>query len=87
MLADYHIHTSYSDDSNYPMKNCIERAISLGFDEICFTEHIDYGCPTSFCCDCNVYLQGFLECKKIYENKKPATIQPTVTMTNSKRPE
>ena len=69
MLADYHIHTNYSDDSNYPMKNCIERAISLGFDEICFTEHIDYGCPTSFYCDCDDYLKGFLECKKIYENK------------------
>ena len=41
MLADYHMHTSFSDDSSYPMVDCIEQAISLGFDEICFTEHID----------------------------------------------
>ena len=42
MLADYHMHTSFSDDSSYPMQDCIKRAIMLGFDEICFTEHIDY---------------------------------------------
>ena len=69
MLADYHIHTSYSDDSSYPMRECIEKAISLGFDEICFTEHIDHGSPSSFCCDCDDYLKGFLENKKIYNEK------------------
>ena len=43
MLADYHIHTEFSDDSREPMQNQIERAIELGFDEVCFTDHIDYG--------------------------------------------
>ncbi|MCR4950625.1 MAG: histidinol-phosphatase HisJ family protein [Solobacterium sp.] len=43
MLADYHIHTEFSDDSREPMQNQIERAIALGLDEICFTDHIDYG--------------------------------------------
>ncbi|MBQ9328993.1 MAG: histidinol-phosphatase HisJ family protein [Solobacterium sp.] len=43
MLADYHIHTEFSDDSNEPMENQIRRAIELGLDEICFTEHVDYG--------------------------------------------
>lgn len=43
MYADYHIHTSFSDDSNEPMENQIEKAISLGLDEICFTDHVDYG--------------------------------------------
>ena len=43
MLADYHIHTEFSDDSREPMQNQIERAIELGLDEICFTDHIDYG--------------------------------------------
>ena len=69
MLADYHMHTSFSDDSNYPMKDCIERAISLGFDEICFTEHIDYGCPTAFCCDCGSYLKAIRKYQKDYEGK------------------
>ena len=69
MLADYHVHTSFSDDSRYPMEDCIKKAISLGFDEVCFTEHIDHGCTTSFCCNCEEYLAGFLKYKEIYQDK------------------
>ena len=43
MLADYHVHTEYSDDSTYPMENVILDAIDMGLDEICFTDHVDYG--------------------------------------------
>ena len=43
MQADYHIHTEFSDDSKEPMEAQIERAIALGLDEICFTDHVDYG--------------------------------------------
>lgn len=43
MRADYHIHTEFSDDSRELMENQIERAIALGLDEICFTDHVDYG--------------------------------------------
>ncbi len=43
MYADYHIHTEFSDDSTEPMERQIERAIGLGLEEICFTDHVDYG--------------------------------------------
>lgn len=43
MKADYHVHCEFSDDSRELMENQIERAISLGMDEICFTDHVDYG--------------------------------------------
>jgi histidinol-phosphatase (PHP family) len=43
MLADYHLHTEFSDDSKEPMEKQVEQAIKLGFDEICFTDHVDYG--------------------------------------------
>lgn len=43
MFADYHIHTEFSDDSRESMENQIERAIELGLEEICFTDHVDYG--------------------------------------------
>lgn len=43
MFADYHVHTYYSDDSDYPMEDVIKDGISLGLDEICFTDHVDYG--------------------------------------------
>ena len=43
MFADFHVHTSYSDDSEYPMEEVVKDAISFGLDEICFTDHVDYG--------------------------------------------
>lgn len=43
MLADYHVHTSFSDDSRCPMERVVREALRLGLDEICFTDHVDYG--------------------------------------------
>lgn len=69
MLADYHVHTSFSPDSMYPMKDCIEKAISLGINEMCFTEHIDKGCVNAFCCNCEDYHNAFLRYKNIYQDQ------------------
>ncbi|MGL6197449.1 MAG: PHP domain-containing protein [Lachnospiraceae bacterium] len=43
MLIDYHIHTSYSDDSDELMENVVKEAVFLNLNEICFTDHVDYG--------------------------------------------
>ena len=43
MICDYHLHSEFSDDSTTPMEAQIERAIALGLDELCFTDHVDYG--------------------------------------------
>lgn len=43
MYADYHLHSEFSDDSRAPLEAQIERAIALGLDELCFTDHVDYG--------------------------------------------
>ncbi len=43
MRCDYHIHTNYSDDSTHKMEDVIKDAIDLGLEEICFTDHVDYG--------------------------------------------
>lgn len=48
MRADYHVHCEFSDDSSEPMENQIERGIELGLDEICFTDHVDYGIKSDF---------------------------------------
>lgn len=84
MFADYHVHTSFSDDSDYPMEEVIKRAIEIGMDEICFTEHVDYGVKNEwvyaqgdieikdkrvFNCNYKEYLSEFERCKKIYEGK------------------
>lgn len=42
MYYDYHMHSSFSEDSNTPMEDMINKSIELGIKEICFTEHVDY---------------------------------------------
>ncbi len=43
MFADYHVHTIYSDDSEYLMEQVVRDAIAKGLREICITDHVDYG--------------------------------------------
>lgn len=43
VYADYHVHSDYSDDSWYLMEEVVKDAIQLGLEEICFTDHVDYG--------------------------------------------
>ncbi len=43
MPADYHVHTEFSDDSEYEFEQVIKDAIAKGIGELCFTEHVDYG--------------------------------------------
>ena len=78
------------------MRDCIEKAVSLGFDEICFTEHIDHGHPSAFCCDCEDYLKGFLSTKpvtqgsissvdNVEENSIQSSIQTYIINTHTGR--
>ena len=43
MFADYHVHTEFSDDSVYPMESVVQDAIRMKIDELCITDHVDYG--------------------------------------------
>ncbi len=42
VTADCHLHSSHSKDSDTPMRDMVEKAISLGYTEMCFTEHMDF---------------------------------------------
>ena len=53
--ADYHLHTAFSDDSDTPMEEMVLRAIDQGLDEVCFTEHVDYGVKTDTNCNYPLY--------------------------------
>ena len=44
-MWDVHLHSSFSADSETPPEDQIRRAISLGLDGICFTDHCDYDYP------------------------------------------
>lgn len=43
MLADYHVHSAFSDDSTYEVEDVCRDAVRLNLGEICFTDHVDYG--------------------------------------------
>ncbi len=55
MFADYHVHTEFSDDSVYPMGTVIQDAIAMGMNEICLTDHVDYGVKIDW--DCGKQIQ------------------------------
>lgn len=50
MFADYHVHTEFSDDSIYPIGQVIRDAINMHMDEICITDHVDYGIKDDWDC-------------------------------------
>ena len=42
LTADFHMHSSYSGDSDTPMEQMAAQAVKAGLTQICFTEHMDY---------------------------------------------
>ncbi|WP_326513796.1 histidinol-phosphatase HisJ family protein [Clostridium intestinale] len=66
MLADYHMHTNFSDDSTYEMEEAVKKAISIGLNEICFTEHVDHGVKTDLNCDYDAYIKEVKRCRELY---------------------
>lgn len=58
MFADYHVHTEFSDDSVYPMEQVVKDAIAMGMDEICFTDHVDYGVKEDWDCGHPIAYRG-----------------------------
>lgn len=46
---DSHLHSDFSGDCDTPAAQMIERAIELGLDGLCFTEHEDPDAPPSEC--------------------------------------
>lgn len=66
MLADYHVHTYYSDDSQCPMEDMVKKALNLNLDELAFTDHVDYGVKWDLNCDYKAYFQEIHELQKKY---------------------
>lgn len=84
MFADYHVHTEFSDDSVYPLKHVIQDAIRLHMDEICITDHVDYGVKLDWDCGKTIeyrngeplanvdyprYAAGIKEMRRLYGDK------------------
>ena len=76
ILADYHLHSSFSGDSDIPMERMIERGIAIGMETMCFTEHMDMDYPYKkeeesglFDLDTAAYVRGIARCKEEYEGR------------------
>ena len=73
IITDTHLHSSISSDSQTPMKDMVEAAISCGLTDIYFTEHMDYEFPKShalpFVFDPDEYFRKTDECKQMYGSK------------------
>lgn len=58
MFADYHVHTEFSDDSVYPIEQVVKDAIAMRMDELCFTDHVDYGIKDDWDCGRPIAYRG-----------------------------
>lgn len=94
--ADYHMHSSFSGDSDTPMEEMILQGIRLGLTQLCFTEHHDLDYPVSketpagfFTLNPDSYLYDFLKYKEKYaENIKlcfgvELGLQPHISKQNA----
>lgn len=74
--CDYHLHTSFSGDSNTPMEDMIKEGIKKGLKTLCFTEHMDMDMPLppdgsqpiNFCVNTDSYLYDLLRLREKYTN-------------------
>jgi len=76
ITADYHLHSSYSGDSDSPMEEMVLSAITKGLTHICFTEHNDFDYPYApdetegmFLLNPDAYLYELLRIREIYRDK------------------
>lgn len=74
--ADFHLHSSFSGDSRAPMEDMIQKGIELGFQSMCFTEHMDFDFPVSedtpagtFTLNTDSYLYDLLKYRAAYQDK------------------
>lgn len=74
--SDFHLHSSFSGDSDTPMENMILKGIDLGLTHMCFTEHNDFGFPAcdeipkgTFELNADAYLYDLLKYRDKYKDK------------------
>ena len=74
MIGDYHVHTKFSSDCNSEPEDLIKKAISLGMNEICFTDHVDFDYPpengqTIFRINTKEYFNTLAALRDSYKNR------------------
>lgn len=71
LRCDTHVHTGYSFDNDTPMSKYPQKALELGVDVVCFTDHID--CTPKFNTFCDFQFgkraEEFFKLKERYKGK------------------
>ena len=74
--SDFHMHSSFSSDSDTPMETMIQAAIHKGLTSICFTDHMDFDYPVldpqhpmDFLFDPQDYVKTIAALKEQYQDK------------------
>lgn len=71
IISDFHLHTSFSEDSEAPMESMVHAAIALGLKTICFTEHLDMDYPKeygTFSVNLEAYTEELFRLQTLYKN-------------------
>ncbi len=72
MIADTHVHSSYSTDSEARMEATVRRAVEIGLPVLTFTDHIDWDYPVdglTFDFDISRYMEEIESLQKKYAGK------------------
>ncbi len=70
IIADLHVHTSFSTDSEESLDNAVKAAISAGLTTLCITEHMDMDYPTGeFQLDTAAYREALFSAKERYSDR------------------
>ena len=76
MICDCHLHTCFSGDSETPVPDQLDRAIALGMQAVCITDHHDWDAPNEkgemddrFLLDFPRYIPALREIREEYRGK------------------
>lgn len=76
VFADTHVHSTYSGDGKATIDEMVQKAVSLGMKQICFTEHNDFDYPYAqgdkpdmFLLNVDAYLFDLLRAREKYEGQ------------------
>lgn len=81
-LADYHMHTNFSIDSEAPMEDMIVSAINKGMSEIAITDHVDFDTKYYPVPDYTDYIPYFNILKEKYNDKIKITFGVEIGLEN-----
>lgn len=70
LTADFHVHTSFSSDSEERLESAVAAAVQKGLKTLCITEHMDMDYPTGeFALDTARYQKEFFRVKQLYSDR------------------